>query len=66
MVEMKINFVLVEFIFVNGGNFVCYFLKNGEFFLGIGRRISINKLNWFIIDYLFKLKLYEGKLCIIK
>lgn len=42
MVEMKINFVLVEFIFVNGGNFVCYFLKNGEIYLGISRRIIKN------------------------
>lgn len=66
MAEMEINSVLVEFTSVNGGNPACHFSKNGELLLGIGRRTSTNKSNWFIIDHLFKSKLYEGKPCITK
>lgn len=66
MAEMKINSVLVEFTSVNGGNPACHFSKNGEIHLGISRRTTKNNQNWFIIDHLFKSKLYEGKPCTTK
>lgn len=67
MAETGINSVLVEFTSVNFGNPACKLSKNGEILLGIGIKRGVeaiqNRTNWFIIDHLFRSKLFGGKSC---
>lgn len=66
MAETRINAVLVEFTSVNDINPACRFSKHGVIHLGISKRSSQSKTDWFIIDHLYGSELFEGKPCIRK